>query len=86
PTYEIAGVVRYCVADMPGAGALTSTIALTSTTLKYGLMIAGKGLTAACRQSKALMRGLNTYGGKCVYKGVADSLGLDYTDPKSIME
>ena len=86
PTYEIDGVVHYCVANMPGAVALTSTIALTSTTLKYGLMIADNGLTAACRQSNALLKGLNTYGGKCVYQGVADSLGLDYTDPKSILE
>lgn len=86
PIYEIDGVVHYAVANMPGAVALTSTIALTSTTLKYGLLIADKGLTAACRQSSALMKGLNIYAGKCVYPGVAESLGIDYTDPQSILE
>lgn len=86
PIYVIDGVVHYGVANMPGAVALTSTIALTSTTLKYGLLIADYGLTKACRQSKPLLMGLNTYDGKCTYQGVAESLGIDYTDPESILE
>ncbi|MBW8017837.1 MAG: alanine dehydrogenase [Planctomycetes bacterium] len=85
PIYVIDGVVHYAVANMPGAVALTSTIALTSTTLEYGLLIADNGLAAACRQSSALLKGLNIYNGKCVYQGVADSLGLDWTDPESIL-
>lgn len=86
PIYAIDGVVHYCVANMPGAVALTSTIALTSTTLKYGLMIADKGLTAACKEHRGLMKGLNIYNGKCVYEGVANSLDLDYTMVETILE
>ena len=86
PIYEIDGVVHYGVANMPGAVALTSTIALTSTTLKYGLMIADNGLTAACKHSPPLMKGLNTYDGKCVNQAVAESLNLDYTKPESILK
>lgn len=86
PIYEIDGVVHYCVANMPGAVALTSTIALTSVTLKYGLSIADKGLETACKENKGLMKGLNIYDGKCVYKGVAKSLNLDYTAANTILE
>lgn len=86
PIFEIDGIVHYCVANMPGAVALTSTIALTSTTLKYGLAIADKGLEKACKESNALLKGLNVYGGKCVYEGVANSLNLDYTAPELIVE
>jgi alanine dehydrogenase len=86
PIFEIDGIVHYCVANMPGAVALTSTIALTSTTLKYSLSIADKGLEIACKENKGLLKGLNVYGGKCVYEGVANSLGLDYVNPESILE
>ena len=85
PIFEIDGIIHYCVANMPGAVALTSTIALTSTTLKYGLLIADKGLETACKTNNDLLKGLNIYGGKCVYEGVANSLNLDYTDPKLIL-
>lgn len=86
PIYEIDGIIHYCVANMPGAVALTSTIALTSTTLKYGLSIADNGLEAACREDEYLLKGLNVYGGKCVYEGVANGIGLDYTAVESILE
>jgi len=86
PIFEIDGIVHYCVANMPGAVALTSTIALTSTTLKYSLSIADKGLEKACKESEGLLKGLNVYGGKCVYKGVANSLDLDYVNPESVLE
>jgi len=67
------------VANMPGAVAVTSTLALTSATLPYGLMIANLGLEKACAQSEPLAKGVNLYKGKCTYAGVAASLGLAYT-------
>ncbi|WP_372845790.1 alanine dehydrogenase [Pontiella sp.] len=79
PIFEIDGVIHYCVANMPGAVALTSTLALTSTTLYYGLALANKGLETAVKESAAIKKGLNIYNGACVYKPVADALGIDYT-------
>ena len=80
PIYIVDSVVHYCVANMPGAVARSSTIALTSVTLQYGLAIAGSGLAAAARASQALRRGINTIDGKCVHAGVARSCGLQYTE------
>lgn len=79
PTYLVDGVVHYCVANMPGAVARTSTFALNNTTLHYGLAIAEKGLEKAVLDDHRLKLGLNTYRGATVYKAVAESLGLDYT-------
>jgi len=79
PVYVEQGIVHYCVTNMPGAVALTSTRALTSSTLPYGLKLADLGLVEAVRQVSALARGLNTYRGHCVYESVARALGLPYT-------
>ena len=79
PIYIVDNVVHYCVANMPGAVARSSTIALTSVTLPYGLMIANQGLAAASRSNEALKKGINTIDGKCVHPGVAKSCGLPYT-------
>lgn len=79
PIYIIDGVVHYCVANMPGAVARSSTMALTSVTLAYGLMIADTGLEAALASSDALRMGLNTAGGACVHEKVAKSCKLPYT-------
>lgn len=79
PIYIVDDVVHYCVANMPGAVARSSTIALTSVTLAYGLLIADTGLQSALASSEALRRGLNMIGGKCVHEGVARSCGLTYT-------
>ena len=80
PIYIVDNVVHYCVANMPGAVARSSTIALTSVTLPYGLMIANQGLAAAARANDALKRGINIIDGKCVHAGVAKSCGLPYTE------
>jgi alanine dehydrogenase len=80
PIYIVDNVVHYCVANMPGAVARSSTIALTSVTLPYGLMIADQGLAAAAKSNEALRRGINTIDGKCVHPGVAKSCGLPYTE------
>ncbi len=85
PTYEVDGIVHYCVANMPGAVALTSTIALTSSTLPYGLALADRGAERACREAPDLKRGLNVYRGKCVYKEVAEAFGLAYVDPDTVL-
>lgn len=85
PIYEVDGVIHYCVANMPGAVARTSTQALTNATLPYGLKIASKGLEKACADDKGLLEGLNCYDGSCTYQGVAEAFGLEYVDPKSLI-
>ncbi len=81
PTYVVNDILHYCVANMPGAVSLTSTLALTSTTLKYGLDIANKGLEDALKDDKHLLNGLNVYLGQCTNKAVAKSLDLEYSQP-----
>ncbi len=81
PIYIEDGIVHYCVGNMPGAVPRTSTIALTNATIRYGLIIAEKGLEAACRDSRAIALSVNTYDGKLTCKNVADSFeGYEYTD------
>jgi alanine dehydrogenase len=76
----VDGIVHYCVANMPGAVARSSTIALTSVTLPFGLQIASLGLRAAAKANEPLRRGINTIDGKCVHPGVAKALGVPYTE------
>ena len=84
PTYVVDGVVHYCVANMPGAVARTSTFALNNTTLGYGLHIATRGLAAALSADPSLMLGLNTYGGKVTHPAVAESLGYEFVNPTTL--
>jgi alanine dehydrogenase len=85
PVFEVDGVVHYCVANMPGAVALTSTLALTSSTLPYGLKIADLGLEEALKRNPDLKQGLNVYAGKCTYPEVAKAFGLAYVDPDTLL-
>jgi alanine dehydrogenase len=78
PTYEVHGVIHYCVANMPGAVARTSTFALTNTTFPYCLKMANMGYREAMRSDKALRRGLNTCDGKVTYKPIAEALNMEY--------
>ncbi len=80
PVFIEEGVVHYCVGNMPGAVPRTSTIALTNATLSYGLKIAKDGLEAACKDSRAILLGVNCYDGKMTNKNVADALAYDYVD------
>jgi len=80
PIYKVDGIVHYCVANMPGAVALTSTEALTNQTLHFGLQIADTGFRKAVTANLPLKRGVNLYKGNLTYKPVADSLGLPYRD------
>jgi alanine dehydrogenase len=85
PTYVVDGVVHYCVANIPGAVARTSTLALTSATLPYLLRVAGHGVRAAVKADPSLAKGLNTVDGKLVYQPVAEAHGLAYTDPATVL-
>lgn len=86
PIYTIDGIVHYGVTNMPGAVALSSTIALTSATLQYGLKIAEHGLEQACRISRPVRKGVNLYCGDCVYPNVAHDLDIEYTPLESVIE
>jgi len=78
PTYAVDGVIHYAVPNMPGAVPRTSTYALTNVTLKYATLIANLGWRDAVAKDPALFKGVNLSHGKCVYKTVADDLGLSY--------
>ncbi|MGH8921051.1 MAG: alanine dehydrogenase, partial [Actinomycetes bacterium] len=77
PTFEVAGSVFYCVANMPGAVPHTSTYALTNVTLHYAVEIANRGWRAACGADPALALGLNAHDGAVTNAPVADAHGLD---------
>jgi alanine dehydrogenase len=79
PTYVVDGVIHYCVANMPGAVARTSTMALAGATLPYGLAIATKGFEKAVADDAALALGVNVYRGKLTIPSVAEAHGLTYT-------
>ncbi len=80
PTYIVDGVVHYCVTNMPGAVARTSTLALEDATLPFTLAIANKGYHRAFIEDKYLENGLNVLNGKITHKAVADSLGYEYVN------
>ena len=79
PTYVVDGVIHYCVANMPGGVARTSTFALNNVTLPFALAIADKGWRQALKDDKHLANGLNVAFGKVTYKAVDDDLGYAYT-------
>jgi alanine dehydrogenase len=79
PTYEVHGVVHYCVANMPGAVSHTSTWALTNVTISYAVAIANKGIEAAASAERAVMLGINTYGGHVTYGPVAIAHRMQHT-------
>ena len=81
PTYEIDGIIHYCVANMPGAVARTSTIALTNATLPFVSAIANQGWKKACKEDKHLKEGLNIIKGDVFYKAVADVFKIKYVHP-----
>jgi alanine dehydrogenase len=85
PTYVEEGVVHYCVANIPGAVARTSTLALTSVTLPYLIKIADEGVEGAASADPVLAKGLSTLGGDLVHGPVAEAHGLPYTDPQKIL-
>ena len=86
PTYVVDGVIHYCVANMPGGVARTSTFALNNVTLPFGLAIANKGWKKALADDAHLRNGLNVAHGKVTYKAVADDLGYDYVAAESLLK
>lgn len=84
PTFEVDGVIHYCVPNMPGVVPRTSTYALTNVTLKYASMIAAMGVEDAIAKDSALAKGLNVYNGYVCYEPVAKDLGLEYRPYKPI--
>ncbi|MGO9838389.1 MAG: alanine dehydrogenase [Polyangiaceae bacterium] len=85
PTYEVHGVVHYCVPNMPGAVPQTSTWALTNVTVAYAAKIAEHGLAAAARSDPSLMLGVNTYDGNVTYAPVAQAHGLEYVSARDLL-
>ena len=85
PTYVVDDVVHYCVANMPGAVARTSTYALNNVTLPHALRIADLGWQAALKTDPHLAAGLNVHDGKVTYEAVATELGYDYTPVADVL-
>jgi alanine dehydrogenase len=79
PIFEVDGIVHYCVANMPGAVAKTSTIALTNATLPYAVEIANKGWQRAMQENPEIKLGANVMNGKVTYKAVAETFDLEFT-------
>ena len=85
PTYEVEGVIHYCVANMPGAVPVTSAHALNNATLSYGLMLADKGLQALA-EDKHLRAGLNVHRGRITNQAVAEALGYEMAEPEAAIK
>ena len=85
PTYEVDGIVHYCVGNMPGAVPLTSTMALTNATLLYAATIASKGWKAAALSNQGIKAGINIANGLVTYCGVAEAFGLKCTPVDEVL-
>ncbi len=86
PIYLVDGVVHYCVTNMPGAVARTSTMALTNATLPYALQIADKGWRQAMRDNREILLGGNVIDGKITYEAVAKAFDLEYTPIEQVLD
>jgi alanine dehydrogenase len=85
PVYVVDGVIHYCVANMPGAVARTSTFALNNATIGHAVALADKGWKVALRENAHLRNGLNVCEGKVTYEAVAHDLGLAYVNAESLL-
>jgi alanine dehydrogenase len=86
PTFVVNDVVHYCVANMPGAVAKTSTLALTNATLPYALEIANKGWKRAMKENKEIKLGANVVKGKITYKAVSDAFNMEHTNIDTLLQ
>jgi alanine dehydrogenase len=84
PTYEVDGIIHYCVANMPGAVPVTSAQALNNATLYYGLQLADRGLKALV-DDPHLRNGLNVHKGRITNRAVAEALGYEVVEPKAVL-
>ncbi|MEQ8315485.1 MAG: alanine dehydrogenase [Gammaproteobacteria bacterium] len=85
PTYVVDGIVHYCVANMPGGVARTSTLALTNATLPYVKKLAGKGVYKALLEDRNFTNGLNVFKGMVTNEAVAEALGLEFREARSVL-
>lgn len=85
PVYTVAGIIHYCVANMPGAVPRTSTFALTNATLPFADALANKGFHRAIQEDPALKKGLNTYNGRLTNREVAAAQKREFTDIDSLL-
>ncbi len=86
PTFVVDGVVHYCVANMPGAVARTSTFALNNATIGHALALANKGWKQALKDDPHLKNGLNVAEGRVTYEAVARALGYDHVSADTVLE
>ncbi|MEM8582455.1 MAG: alanine dehydrogenase, partial [Pseudomonadota bacterium] len=86
PIYNVDGIMHYCVANMPGAVARTSTIALGNATMPFMLALADKGWQQACRDDPHLLNGLNVHAGQLTYYAVGKALGIDVISPQMVVK
>ena len=86
PIYAVDGIMHYCVANMPGAVARTSTLALGNATMPFMLALADKGWKRACAEDKHLLAGLNTHAGQLTYAAVGAALGLPVIAASAALE
>jgi alanine dehydrogenase len=84
PTYEVDGIVHYCVANMPGAVPVTSATALNNATLHYGLQLADRGMKALM-DDPHLRNGLNVHKGRVTNAAVAEALGYEMAEPRAVL-
>ncbi|MEE4346858.1 MAG: alanine dehydrogenase [Paracoccaceae bacterium] len=85
PIYEVDGIMHYCVANMPGAVARTSTLALGNATMPFMLALADKGWKRACAEDAHLLAGLNVHAGQLTYAAVGEALGIASVDARSLV-
>jgi len=85
PVFEVDGILHYCVANMPGAVPLTSTLALTNATLPYALTLADKGWRQAAQDDPGIGKGVNMVAGQITCQGVAEAFGLPYTPLETLL-
>jgi len=85
PVYTVDGVTHYCVTNMPGAVARTSTIALNNATLPFVIALADKGAARAMREDSHLCAGLNVHGGRVTYRAVAEAFGMAYVPAADVL-
>ncbi|KZY47500.1 hypothetical protein A3731_29780 [Roseovarius sp. HI0049] len=86
PIYDVVDIMHYCVANMPGAVARTSTIALGNATMPFMLALADKGWQQACADDPHLLNGLNVHAGQLTYYAVGRALGIDVISPQKIVK
>ena len=86
PTYEVDGIIHYCVTNMPGAVPITSTYALTNATLPYVLALADLGVAEAARRDPGLRLGINVAEGRVTHPAVAEGVGMEFTPVETVLE